>query len=771
MTNAITSPDSWTIGELINALEAGSSGDKTASRSIEIPQFQRKITWRSEKQRSLIVSIYDGFPIGSLLVYQNATKSGRKEFLLVDGLQRATSIWSYHKAPLSFFLLSRVGDQIRSLEEEIRRIPGQEGASSQDVWDLLESWKEETKTTEREKGFDTYTVFEKLKEKFSISDENTAPLRKKVNSLLTSIEKRTDIKNEKIPIIVYEGEEKHLPHIFKRINTGSVQLSKYQILAAEWITVSVETDNEGIRSAIRNKYQNLEDEGFKIRQFVENRTSLQYSLYEYLFGLGKVISERYDLLFSPKGSDTEESVAFALATMVCQLPISKMSKIHERLPKGIGNSIEMREFTEACHQASKFVTEALDPVIGLRLNSKSRLYAHSANQIISMISRCVVGMYDVEDWSIREEWKDEKKILERTLQQHYLVDALQNNWGGSGDNTLFRRTWTEDGSGNYHPSGHYLEEFSKSEMENIISGWFSDQLRKKDTGRSTIQTDTKLFMKYLYSTQVSHHENSSKTFEIEHLFPVVRLSEQIDEDDEGWPINCVGNLALFVDSTNRKKNRLTLHEYIDQLKNEEKDRKINELEGMLFCDYEDVKISESFGKSEYESFLRSRFQEMKAKIIEILNLEDMEVPTEESITIDEYSQTQRIEKRVAKTLEKFPPIEITPSKTIFGRGYFGVPSDYRTAYMQRYGFVSGKNKSEKILVSISGNNYNSSIRYLKQRSGREIVQFVLGKEARIAFTELFHQSFLELQDNLEPTATCKISVSGKDVITFSKIYV
>jgi len=208
-----------------------------------------------------------------------------------------------------------------------------------------------------------------------------------------------------------------------------VELSKYQILAAQWVDISVRTENSEIIQAIDRKNQSLEEKGFKIDKWDESRGSAEPSLYEYLFGLGKVVAEKYPLLFSSKEPHEEESIGFALATVVRGLPISKMSEIGEKFPTDLGY-LNMRMFSSVCDEACSFVQDVLEPFIGLKLNSRKQKLSHSANQIISMISRCMVGMYDTESWESNNAWNSEKEILKRTLRQHYLVDLVQRNWKG-----------------------------------------------------------------------------------------------------------------------------------------------------------------------------------------------------------------------------------------------------------------------------------------------------------------------------------------------------
>ena len=65
---------------------------------IAIPEIQRPFVWKGEEVRALIDSLYEGYPIGYLIVWQNSQvrvrnfgKGGTKE-ILIDGQQRVTAL-------------------------------------------------------------------------------------------------------------------------------------------------------------------------------------------------------------------------------------------------------------------------------------------------------------------------------------------------------------------------------------------------------------------------------------------------------------------------------------------------------------------------------------------------------------------------------------------------------------------------------------------------------------------------------------------------------
>jgi hypothetical protein len=75
---------------------------------IGLPEIQRPFVWKNAKARDLFDSMYRGFPVGYLLLWQNASADGSKtigvggkqkhpSLLIVDGQQRLTSLYAVVK--------------------------------------------------------------------------------------------------------------------------------------------------------------------------------------------------------------------------------------------------------------------------------------------------------------------------------------------------------------------------------------------------------------------------------------------------------------------------------------------------------------------------------------------------------------------------------------------------------------------------------------------------------------------------------------------------
>ena len=97
---------------------------------IAIPEIQRPFVWKGQEVRDLIDSLYEGYPIGYLIVWQNSQvrlrgfgKGGTKK-ILIDGQQRVTALmaalrgrevldaqYRSHRIRIAFYPLADAGEE------------------------------------------------------------------------------------------------------------------------------------------------------------------------------------------------------------------------------------------------------------------------------------------------------------------------------------------------------------------------------------------------------------------------------------------------------------------------------------------------------------------------------------------------------------------------------------------------------------------------------------------------------------------------------------
>ena len=89
MTNQNYSVNHYTISNLLTFVQTG---------MIAIPEIQRPFVWEKDKVTKLIDSLFQGFPVGYIVTWQNptvrlkdgSTSEGKK--IIIDGQQRITAL-------------------------------------------------------------------------------------------------------------------------------------------------------------------------------------------------------------------------------------------------------------------------------------------------------------------------------------------------------------------------------------------------------------------------------------------------------------------------------------------------------------------------------------------------------------------------------------------------------------------------------------------------------------------------------------------------------
>lgn len=192
---------------------------------LKIPDFQRHFVWKLSKKQQLLDSLFRGFPIGAITLYED-----RDVYYIIDGLQRINTLNQY---------LSRPGDVIRfpvfyeKAEEDVKAFLEKNGMlkESDRVKKCVKIWYEKLNSLY---GFEKVSVlYHTLQLEYKDKAGAFGDLQT-VEELLDILKDKIEIANDNIALIIYRGDKNDLPELFKNINTGSVALSQYEILQSVW---------------------------------------------------------------------------------------------------------------------------------------------------------------------------------------------------------------------------------------------------------------------------------------------------------------------------------------------------------------------------------------------------------------------------------------------------------------------------------------------------------------------------------------------------------
>jgi hypothetical protein len=212
---------SYPVSKLVEDIHLG---------ELALPDIQRPFVWANAKVRDLFDSMYQGFPVGYLLLWGNATDPGARQIgpdgkqaaprlLIIDGQQRLTSLYAVLKQQpvLDEDYRSRPIKVAFRPRDRLFRIP--DAAVERDpeyIPDVSALWSD----PDNQSGF-TRTFLTRLKSAREVTDAEEDDLRDAIGRLhalqsyrFTALELSSDIDEEKVA------------EVFVRINSKGVSLNQ-----------------------------------------------------------------------------------------------------------------------------------------------------------------------------------------------------------------------------------------------------------------------------------------------------------------------------------------------------------------------------------------------------------------------------------------------------------------------------------------------------------------------------------------------------------------
>lgn len=601
----------WTVEKLLETLRENPNGKE----KLLVPKYQRNLVWSKPQKKSFIESLKKGFPFGSLLLYQAGNDDGYTTYRLIDGLQRTSTLSEYNSKPTQYFDEEQIKPElVKGILEKLGR---EGGKAESEIRNLITNWVKSLTSFKEKDGYSQYGIAEAVIDHFERPFEEIREYRPLFSDFIADLENESNINEAKIPIIIYSGDEANLPVIFERLNSRGTQLNKYQIYAATWEGFTVDINNKEIINNIKKKYDSLIDEGFQVDMYDPETTSFEesdFNAFEYVFGLGKSLAERFPRLFdNSKDSDTADSIGFNLCTACLKKDIQKMPYLPHELVK-----IDLNRFYKTLVDATEHVEEALKPYISIKTNrtksSRRNLFYHGELQIVSMIGKVFNSKYN-EKLEVRESWNANKDQLLMNLSYYYLYDILGTFWRGSGDSKI--RELVGDNS-------KYDRQLYKENWDLRLDEWFLEQLERGELKRVTNQPSDILFLNYIYAHKMTVFENNSANveFEIEHLVSISSLKKLAKKEETRLPMSAVANVCLLQKELNRKKQNKSIYEYFDEFTNDGNvsDICLEEIESYAITKREDLDIVNDLTVENYKKFLEVRFEKLKNSFYKLNNI-------------------------------------------------------------------------------------------------------------------------------------------------------
>ncbi len=562
-------------------------------KKLIIPSYQRSITWNDEKRRALIKTIESGNPMGAILVYKDSAG-----YRIIDGLQRVSTLVDYNDNLYKYISVDSINPETL---RDFYRLYKDNTEKPLTIEDLQEEIIKQIKNLKKENHLiKNLDMCENLISILNIQVTELATILKLNKSLSLIIEDllTSEIGNYPIFMIKYNGPEDELPDIFHALNTGAVNLTKYEVISSTWNDKSLHvTENElfsMLKQEVKAKYEKMENDGF-VFDF-EGKTDIlqqeeKINLFELCEALGKLLGERSEdnVLFSQKNSSELgfEVLALLFHGLKFTNNEGKQKTFEYSKPSNIMYFLNDETPAEEVNELLTGIFEVRD-----ELNSALKQFIYTKKDTNSLMQKYM-----------------SKHIFKSMFQKKYKIENFNNtikvikidNDISKYKHNIIATILYEEMTG-YWSKNRQLNDFVKSielysdKYDNLISkdkfvNAFKSYLNsvmieeKLSYDRSTFDNTTKLLSyslhKQLYHTNIDYqqyYEGVDVTdLEYDHYYPKVKLLKS------GTYVSSILNCWVYTKRSNRSKGARNMNAIDNE--NVIANKKFNNLIGRIM--YED----------------------------------------------------------------------------------------------------------------------------------------------------------------------------------------
>ena len=399
---------------------------------LKIPDFQREFVWKKGKKVQLLESLFRGFPIGAITLYEDD-----EVYYIIDGLQRVNTLNQYLSRPGEIVTFEKFWNKVETeITVFIDKKLGK-AITTNDIKKYIKKWYE---------GLNSLYAFEKVSILYSIFASNECKLGEEVKDLqfveelLEILKRHMEIAHDDIALIIYKGDKEDLPDLFKNINTGSVALSQYEILQSVWNDYFLD------KYALKQVYDAFSRELDLIRNEYEISAVKEegnFDIFKNIIGLNHIIccKEDSNILFrfstyknevktnaswnGIKRYYTNDSIAFEIySTLICHSS-NKIVTAIDMIFKGRDHDERISGFIGKLNDA---IIDSINTAI-IELESKAQRVFESKYHSLYVLagvffSRFVINIenLEIQEKDLNKRIFDECMDLERQIKERWFVD-------------------------------------------------------------------------------------------------------------------------------------------------------------------------------------------------------------------------------------------------------------------------------------------------------------------------------------------------------------
>lgn len=373
---------------------------------LKIPDFQRNFVWKDKKKYQLLESLFKGFPIGAITLYED-----NHAYYIIDGLQRINTLKQYLTSPNQVISFKEFFEKVQNEIESFFEKNGID-LNIRQIKPCIKNWYNELNSLyEYER---VSILYNKIKESSDVFEKlNDLQLVEELRDILRN---KIEISHDAIAIIIYKGDKEDLPALFKNINTGSVALSQYEILQSVWTDYYLDKDKICEEYEAFNQELELIKDDYEIDAIKENGI---FDIFKNIVGLNHRICciEECNQLFRFKA-------------------FKRMEQPNRNKEGGIENDVKYYKndtigfeiySTVICHSSNKIV-KAVDFIFKGHQGEEDRINAFVSKLNSVVIDAVNEAVQIIGEACSKKSYTIESKyhslyILAGIIFSHYIIDA------------------------------------------------------------------------------------------------------------------------------------------------------------------------------------------------------------------------------------------------------------------------------------------------------------------------------------------------------------
>jgi len=529
--------------------------DILSGKRIVVPPFQRNVVWNEKKRKEFIQTLKDGNPFGSILVHKDGDK-----YTLIDGLQRVSTIKDFSLNPYKYFAYTDINEEliydlIKSDFESRNAFYSRNDSVAIKRCEEIQKFIFDEISENKEWN----DIFYDYLEKFGVQDSREAS--KLFSQISNDLREQMDIKSLIVPTIVYNGPTEELAEIFYHLNTGGVNLSKYETLSASWGTEKFVVNDEQIIDKIYEKYENIREQSeLEVEISKEELKTEGITIFEYCYAISEILrgkENKYDLILG-KNKKSTDPVGFEILSLICGLNVNKAEGLYSKL-KNCNNGKFFVDLKNAIVVTFDTLLESLKPWIIAKNGEENTL--DSTYMIYHMAMAYFRNNYkiDIEEYNVTiitsADWN---KKYKKNLYLYYFKDHISDYWKKNRQvQDLMRELHNPDSL------NKYTKTISNDEWNNALLILRENQLQEVTT---QINSKAKMFIDYLVKFKINENRALEKYFDknidYEHIIPQQKIAAQLTSAEKKiFPISSLGNICYLASKDTRSKHENTLYEY------------------------------------------------------------------------------------------------------------------------------------------------------------------------------------------------------------------